>query len=131
MTLAQRISVGLGIVYILVGILGFVPGITAPTSAPGQGLLLGIFAVNALHNVVHVLTGAVLVWAGLSATMVHIVNRALAVVFAVLVVASFLAPIAEGVAINLPDSGLHLLSMLVTGYVGFTAQREAPVARPS
>jgi hypothetical protein len=119
MSTAQRISVGLGLVYVLVGILGFVPGITAPSSAPGQGLLLGIFAVNTLHNLVHILAGAVLVWAGMSPAMVHSVNKVLAIVFALLVVVSFLAPIAEGVAINLPDTGLHLLSALVTGYVGF------------
>ena len=45
----------IGVVLVLVGILGFVPGIGAP-------LLLGVFGVNTLHNVVHLLGGAVILW---------------------------------------------------------------------
>ena len=120
----QRISIGLGVVYLLVGILGFIPGITTP-----QGLLLGIFAVNPIHNLVHLVVGAVLVWAGMSALETTVsVNKVLAVVFALLVVASFLAPIAEGVAINPPDTILHLLTTLVTGYLGFMAPRGTTTA---
>jgi Domain of unknown function (DUF4383) len=126
MSTAQRITVGFGIVYLAVGVLGFVPGITVAASQPGQGLLLGSFAVNALHNVTDLLVGAVLVWAGLAAAPVTTaVNRALAGVFALLVVASFVAPIVEGVALNPPDTLLHLASALVTGYLGFMAERRA------
>jgi hypothetical protein len=54
-----------GIVFLLVGILGFVPGITRslgddPNLAvenPGHGLLFGLFHVNVLHNIVHILFG--------------------------------------------------------------------------
>lgn len=119
MSTAQRISIGFGIVYLAVGVLGFVPGITAASSQPGQGLLLGVFAVNTLHNLVHLVLGAALVWAGLSPHLTITINRALAIVFLVLVPASLLAPIAEGVAINVPDTLLHLGSAVVTGYVGF------------
>jgi hypothetical protein len=121
----QKISVAFGIVYLAVGVLGFIPAVVAPSTQPGQGLLLGIFAVNVIHNLVHIVAGAVLVWAGLSAGMVRPVNKVMAVVFAALVIVSFLAPIAEGVAINLPDTLLHLVSAAVTGYVGFMAPGEA------
>ncbi|MDQ4045296.1 MAG: DUF4383 domain-containing protein, partial [Chloroflexota bacterium] len=51
----QKITSVLGLVYLLIGVLGFIPGITRfesdPTgSVPGEGLLLGIFAVNVVHN---------------------------------------------------------------------------------
>ena len=49
-----------GIVFILIGILGFVPGITK------DEMLLGIFHVNAAHNVVHLLSGAVALFAGMT-----------------------------------------------------------------
>lgn len=49
-------------------------------------------------------------------------NRALAAVFAVLVVASFVAPIIEQLPLNPPDTVLHLASALVTGYLGFMAR---------
>jgi hypothetical protein len=123
MSTNQKISLGFGIFYIAIGILGFIPGITVPTNVPGQGLLLGIFAVNTIHNIVHLVAGAVLVWGGLSAANVTIANKIMAVVFALLVPVSLIAPIAEGVAINLPDTLLHLVSALLTGYLGFMAGR--------
>ncbi len=120
---AMRLSLIFGIVYLLVGVLGFIPGITVEGERPGQGLLLGIFAVNAVHNVAHLGLGAALVWAGTNAELVRSINRGLAVVFALLVVASLIAPIVEGVAINPPDTGLHLGSMLLTAAIGWLAER--------
>ncbi|MEZ2373077.1 DUF4383 domain-containing protein [Arthrobacter sp. RCC_34] len=50
-----------GAVFLLVGILGFVPGITSgDMEAAGHhshAMLLGIFQVSVLHNVVHLLFG--------------------------------------------------------------------------
>ena len=53
-----------GVVFLLVGVLGFIPGITseAPGDFAGDGSeaeLLGIFNVNILHNIVHLLFGLV------------------------------------------------------------------------
>jgi hypothetical protein len=126
---ASRISLVLGIVYVLVGVLGFIPGVTVPSSAPGQGLLLGIFAVNTVHNVAHLVLGAALIWASTTGDKVRPVNKGLAVVFAILVVGSLIAPIVEGVAINPPDTGLHLLSLLVTAAIGWwMPSRKAAIA---
>jgi hypothetical protein len=116
---AARISLVLGIVYVAIGILGFIPGITQPSGMPGQGLLLGVFAVNTVHNLAHLVLGATLIWASTQGERVRMINKGLAVVFAVLVVGSLVAPIVEGVAINPPDTGLHLASLLVTAAVGF------------
>ncbi len=62
----QRITIGFGIVYVLIGILGFIPGITVPSPnpgpVPGEGLLVGIFAVNWVHNIAHLVVGAALIW---------------------------------------------------------------------
>jgi hypothetical protein len=117
---AVKISLALGIAYLLIGVLGFVPGITVPNGdKAGQGLLLGIFAVNAVHNLAHLVLGAALVWAATTGAMLRTVSRGLAAVFAILVVGSLIAPIVEGVAINPPDTGLHLASLLVTAAVGF------------
>lgn len=57
-------ALAIGGVFLLVGILGFIPGITtnyvAMTFAgPESGaLLLGVFQVSVLHNIVHLLFGA-------------------------------------------------------------------------
>lgn len=110
----QKVTLGLGIVYVAIGILGFVPGITT------DGLLLGIFAVNTLHNIAHLVLGAVLIWGSMSPAITS-VNKAMAVVFGVLVIASFVAPIVEQLPLNPPDTILHLASAAVTAYLGFFA----------
>ncbi len=52
-----------GAVFLLVGILGFVPGITDPygqlelAGHESEAKLLGIFQVSVLHNIVHLLFG--------------------------------------------------------------------------
>jgi uncharacterized protein DUF4383 len=129
-SLAVKLSLALGIAYLAVGVLGFIPGVTMPSSQPGQGLLLGIFAVNTVHNLAHLVLGAILVWAARSPDSIRTINRGMAVVFAILVVGSLVAPIVEGVAINPPDTGLHLASLLLTACIGFMpAPRAAALAR--
>lgn len=62
-TRIQIASQTVGIVFLLVGVLGFIPGITAnygSLGAAGHGseaLLLGVFQVSVLHNIVHLLFG--------------------------------------------------------------------------
>lgn len=52
-----------GVVFVLVGILGFVPGITSGydqlqfAGPHSEAMLVGIFQVSILHNVVHLLFG--------------------------------------------------------------------------
>ncbi len=48
----KNLAMVFGVVFLAVGILGFVPGIT-----DDDDLLLGIFQVGALHNVIHILSG--------------------------------------------------------------------------
>lgn len=125
----QKITIGFGIIYLLAGILGFIPGFTRftdnPTgSVPGEGLLLGILAVNVIHNIAHLAIGAILIWGGLSAARVVGVNKVMAGVFLVLVVASVIAPIVEGVNLNLADTILHLASALLTAFLGFGTARQ-------
>jgi hypothetical protein len=60
----QTVALLTGIVFLLVGILGFIPGITtnAPGDFSGSGSdaeLFGIFEVSILHNIVHLLYGLV------------------------------------------------------------------------
>ena len=60
----QRAAQLVGITFLLVGILGFVPGITTNVDQmafmghESDALLLGLFEVSVLHNIVHLLFGA-------------------------------------------------------------------------
>ena len=55
-----------GAVYVLVGLLGFAVTGGVGFIATEGGLLLGIFEVNPLHNIAHLLIGAALLIAGLA-----------------------------------------------------------------
>src|SRR5687768_14988616 len=52
-----------GVVFLLVGILGFIPGVTTNydtmtfAGPESDAMLLGIFEVSVLHNIVHLLLG--------------------------------------------------------------------------
>lgn len=63
-TTLQKAAQAVGAVFLLVGVLGFIPGITSNYEAlsfaghDSEALLLGIFQVSILHNIVHLLFGA-------------------------------------------------------------------------
>ena len=121
-------GVGFGLIYVLVGVVGFfVTGFSGFTSMDG-GLLLGTFMVNPLHNLVHVLVGALLIAGGLaSVTISKRVNTTVGVVY-LLVFAVGLAvqgSMANILALNGADHGLHLLSGLLLAIVGLAADRSA------
>jgi hypothetical protein len=68
-TNVQKAATAVGAVFLLVGILGFIPGITSQYDTMGfaghgsMAMLLGVFQVSILHNIVHLLFGV----AGLAA----------------------------------------------------------------
>lgn len=64
-TLLQTAALLVGATFVLVGLLGFVPGITTNfdelsfASNDSNAELLGIFQVSVLHNIVHLLFGVI------------------------------------------------------------------------
>lgn len=64
-TPVQQVAALVGVVFLLVGILGFIPGITThygDLSFAGHdsgAMLLGLFQVSVLHNIVHLAFGVV------------------------------------------------------------------------
>ena len=62
-TAVQKAALIVGIVFLLVGIAGFIPGITTNFETmtfaghESGALLLGVFQVSILHNIVHLLFG--------------------------------------------------------------------------
>ncbi|MFE6965392.1 DUF4383 domain-containing protein [Agromyces sp. NPDC057679] len=115
-----------GAVYLLVGLLGFaVTGGMDFISTQG-GLLLGVFAVNPLHNVAHLLIGGALLIAGLvSARAAKTVNTVVGAAYLLLgIVGFFLAGTAANIlALNTSDHFLHLASALVLLGVGLGTER--------
>ena len=118
-----------GIVYLLVGALGFVPALnqTVPDSSAhlvvGQTtFLLGFFAVNILHNVVHILIGLAGLVLGGSVGGARGYFRLLAVVYGLLVILG-LIPLTNTVFGLVPifgyDVWLHAVTAVLALYLGW------------
>jgi Domain of unknown function (DUF4383) len=63
--MAKTFGMVFAIVFLAVGILRFVPGVTT-TGADGMPMLLGIFMVNTTHSFVHIASGVVFLLASMS-----------------------------------------------------------------
>lgn len=122
-----------GIVFLLVGIAGFVPGVLTPPQAgrelvigTGFGRLFGLFPVNVLHNLVHLAFG---VW-GLAAyrtfSAARLYARSVAVIYAVLTVMG-LIPVLNTTFGLIPlyghDIWLHIVLAGVAAYFGWAPVR--------
>jgi hypothetical protein len=109
---------------------GFVTGPVSFIATEG-GLLLGIFEVNPLHNVAHLLIGAALLIAGIAgARPAKVVNITVGAAYLLLGVVGFflVGTPANILALNAPDHFLHLASAIVLLGVGLAAERSPRVA---
>jgi hypothetical protein len=126
-----------GVVFLVVGVLGFIPGITRMhhstegenlvVGGPGHGMLLGLFHVNLLHNLVHIAFG---VWGLIAAASLgnsRVYFRGVGVIYAVLAVLG-LIPAANMhntfglVPIHGHDVWLHAVLAAAGLYLGFVAK---------
>lgn len=111
-----------GYVFLAIGILGFVPGL-----APDDHLL-GIFHINALHNIIHLASGAVALWAGYSSFKAsRMYFQIFGVVYGLVTVLGLLAgdnDILGLVANNMADVVLHFAIAAVSLYLGFASARD-------
>ena len=124
-TALQKAALAVGAVFLLVGVLGFIPGITTNydtmsfASHHSGALLLGIFNVSILHNVVHLLFGiaGVLMAKTFSSARSYLIGGG--VIYLVLFIYGLLIDhdsAANFVPVNMADNWLHLL--LAVGMIG-------------
>ena len=124
----RLLGVVFGVVYLLIGILGFFYTSGTGFISTSGGLILGIFEVNILHNVAHLLIGAVLLIAGLSgARAAKGANSTVGAVYLLLgIVGLFIANGSNPfniLALNAADNVLHFASAVVLLAVGLGADR--------
>jgi hypothetical protein len=126
-----------GILFLIIGAAGFVPGLTMMdhdhpdvTMDAGLGLELGLFPVNILHNVVHLLFG---VWGLLAARSLGAARgyaRSVAVIYAVFAVMGLISAARLWTTFGLVplyghDVWLHALLAAVAAYFGFFRSERA------
>ena len=131
-SLAQYGAFAFGGAFTLVGILGFIPGITTNVddmtfAGNDSGAeLLGIFQVSVLHNLVHLLFGLVGLWAARLCTTARVYLLASGLIYLVLFVYGMVVDRdsdANFVPVNSADDWLHLVLAIGMLAVGLAAGR--------
>jgi hypothetical protein len=121
-TPAQRFALGFGVLYLLVGIAGFAVTGLHPFAGMHHATLL-VFAVNPLHNVVHVVLAGAWLAAARSPRAARAVNLALGGVLGLVTVLGFVGVMGmlgmSGLAD--PDNFLHLATATLALYFGSVA----------
>lgn len=124
-TLIQKAAVAVSVVFLVVGVLGFIPGITTDYDTMSFGghhseaMLLGLFQVSVLHNIVHLLFGLVGLALARSASAARNYLVGGGVVYLVLWIYGLVVDqtsSANFVPLNTADNWLHLI--LGVGMIG-------------
>ena len=124
--MVKTMAVLFGIVFLVVGALGFVPSVTK------DDMLLGIFHVNMAHNVVHLLSGVVALFCGISGVGASKnYFRIFGVVYAAVAVLGFMNPgehtmLLGLISNNTADTWLHVGIAAVSLILGFMPTSSEP-----
>jgi hypothetical protein len=124
MNLARTYAIVFGVVYTLVGLIGFTVSTTLATAT------LIVFPVNVVHNIVHLLIGLIGVGAFFGGQAVAYC-RGMAVLFAILTLAGFLPqPLLGIVPIGGTDIPLHAATAILAALAGwfYTSDRQQATA---
>lgn len=130
-----------GVLFLIVGIAGFIPAFVAPLEpgdpnlgvTAGAGRLFGLFPVNVLHNIVHLAFGVwgLAVYKNTAAAITY--ARAVTVVYSILVLMG-LFPVLQTtfglVPLHSHDIWLHLLLAAGAAYFGYVLPRQATTHVP-
>src|SRR4051794_33282080 len=138
--LTRRVALLYGIAFLGVGILGFVPGVNVhhghdehlTVEGPGHGYLLGLFHVNVLHNIVHLLFGVLGLACARSLTASRGYFRLVAVAYGLLTILGLIPAMKIQYTFGLipiegNDVWLHALLAVVAAYFGFIRPAEPVV----
>jgi hypothetical protein len=124
MTTVQRVAQIFGVVFILVALAGFYTGGMNMEADPAVApMIMGMFPVNLLHNIVHLLFGIWGLAASRSFTGAKQYAQIAGVIYLVLAVVGFVSPDGFGmVPLGGNDVWLHVALGAILAGVGFTAK---------
>lgn len=125
-----------GLVYLALGILGFVPplllDVLSPALGPFKGFLFGVFAVNWIENLIHLATGIAGILASRSLASSRRFYGVIGIVYLVIFILGIIPGRVSSVAIawvrfliplNLGDNILHLVTFVLALALYFAARR--------
>ncbi|MBV9570963.1 MAG: DUF4383 domain-containing protein [Alphaproteobacteria bacterium] len=127
---ARNAAFVLGIVFLIVGVLGYVPNpIVGHTSDGSQA----IFAANTTHNLVHIISGIFLLLGAYTALTPSLALKILGIVYALVAVLGFIMPGENGmmlgmIEMNMADHLLHVVLAVIILAAGFALPATATAA---
>jgi hypothetical protein len=120
----KKLSLLFGVVFVLVGILGFIPALS-PLHSDGMRYLLGLFMVGGVHNAIHLLSGVAALAGGLSTEKyAQLYFRVFGSVYGLVTIVGFIqkTTVLGIFHVNTADNFLHLgLAIAILG-IGFGLQ---------
>ena len=128
--MTRRFALIVGIVYLVIGIAGFIPGLVQGREYPdlavdaGSGALRGLFPVNVVHHIVHLLGGVLGMAAYQAYDSARLYARGLAIVYAVLAVMGLITAANLHTMFGLTplfshDVWLHAGTAVIAAYFGW------------
>lgn len=106
-----------GLVLLIIGILGFMPAFTP------NGLLLGYFAINDMHNILHVVTGVIALVLAMDSIYSRWFFRIFGLIYLVIGVIGFWHPEMMGfMTMNGADNVLHTVIGVVALLIGLVVK---------
>lgn len=122
-----------GIVYLLVGLVGFAVTGFSNFAGTNTGDELVIFEINPLHNVVHILIGALLLAAARTVTSAKVANTAVGAVYLLVgIVGLFILDSSANIlSLNGADNVLHLASAVVLLGIGLSQDKHVERSVPA
>jgi hypothetical protein len=125
--MAKKIGLTLGIIFIILGILGFISNPLVGDDA--------IFATNAGHDVVHLILGIILVIVAVSAeAKTGVTLKTLGIIYLIVAILGFFTDNVLGfITVNTADNWLHIVFAIVLFAAGISASKgsEAPMEQPT
>ena len=122
----QTLAWVFGVVLLLVGVLGFVPGVT------NDMMLLGIFHVDMLHNLVHILSGLAALAAAWGMYSSRLYFQVFGIIYGLVAVLGLVGgdSVLGIIGVNMADNFLHVLIAAVALYAGFMMKELSAPSAP-
>jgi hypothetical protein len=128
--MTRRFALVVGIIYLVIGIAGFIPGLVQGrvyedlVVTTGAGDLLGLFPVNVVHHIVHLLVGVLGIAAYRAFDTARLYSRGLAIVYGVLAVMGLISAANLDTMFGLTplfshDVWLHAGTAIIAAYFGW------------
>ncbi|MBD2037065.1 DUF4383 domain-containing protein [Leptolyngbya sp. FACHB-321] len=135
MKAGQYFALTIGIIFVLIGVAGFIPDLVKPPIADpdavnlsyieGYGYLMGLFPINVLHNIVHLTVGLLGIFASLSLGSARLFSGVLALFYGLLTILGLFPPTQSMLGL-VPlfgnDLWLHAGTAVIATYFGFLAK---------